>query len=286
MESHVRVNCRPNTITNFAKALRIYIVPELGHLRLSEVDRSHVSSLHHRMRDKPWQANYVVDLLSGMLRLAEAWGMTQPGRNPCRSVRRYRLQARERFLSPEEYRALGRVLNEAEDNGTVILSAIHAIRLLMLTGCRKNEIVTLQWDDVDRSTGELRLRDGKTGLRHVLITPPVEAVLSSIPRIENNPWVITGKKPGDRLRGMDQIWARIRKRAGLDDVRIHDLRHSYASRGLALGEGLPMIGKLLGHRQVATTARYAHLMRDAERASTAKVGHNIGSLLTSEADAA
>ena len=128
MESHVRVNCRPNTITNFAKALRICIVPELGHLRLSEVDRAHVSSLHHRMRDKPWQANYVVDLLSGMLRLAEAWGMTQPGRNPCRSVRRYRLQARERFLSPEEYRALGRVLNEAEDNGTVILSAFSCSR--------------------------------------------------------------------------------------------------------------------------------------------------------------
>ncbi|MDE0279721.1 MAG: site-specific integrase [Gammaproteobacteria bacterium] len=146
--------------------------------------------------------------------------------------------------------------------------------------------MTLQWDDVDRSTGELRLRDGKTGLRHVPITPPVEAVLASIPRIENNPWVITGKKPGDRLRGMDPIWARIRKRAGLEDVRIHDLRHSYASRGLALGEGLPMIGKLLGHRQVATTARYAHLMRNAERASTTKVGHNIGSLLTSEADAA
>ncbi|MXY66066.1 MAG: DUF4102 domain-containing protein [Gammaproteobacteria bacterium] len=128
MESHVRVNCRPNTITNLAKALRIYIVPELGHLRLSEVDRTHVSSLHHKLRDKPWQANYVVDLLSGMLRLAEAWGMTQPGRNPCRSVRRYRLQARERFLSPEEYRALGRVLNEAEDNGTVIPSAFSCSR--------------------------------------------------------------------------------------------------------------------------------------------------------------
>ena len=213
MESHVRVNCRPNTITNFAKALRIYIVPELGHLRLSEVDRAHVSSLHHRMRDKPWQANYVVDLLSGMLRLAEAWGMTQPGRNPCRSVRRYRLQARERFLSPEEYRALGRVLNEAEDNGTVILSAIHAIRLLMLTGCRKNEILTLKWDEVDLEAGELKLPDFKTGARTIPISLEAARVLEKIPRVEGNPHVIPGKAQGKPLSSLHQHWQVIRKRA-------------------------------------------------------------------------
>ena len=101
-------------------------------------------------------------------------------------------------------------------------------------------------------------------------------MLAGIPRIEGNPWVITGQKPGDHLKNLDQIWLRLRPQAGLDDVRIHDCRHSYASRALAVGEGLPMIGKLLGHRKVTTTARYAHLARDTEKASAVKVGRSIG----------
>ena len=150
------------------------------------------------------------------------------------------------------------------------------MRLLLLTGCRKNEILTLRWDDVDRTVGELRLRESKTGVRQVPLTPAVQAVLDGIVRIEGNPWVITGKKTGTHLSNVDEAWRRVRIRAGLEGVRIHDWRHSYASRALALGEGLSMIGKLLGHRKVRTTARYAHLARDTERASAAKVGSSIG----------
>ncbi len=151
-----------------------------------------------------------------------------------------------------------------------------AIRLLLLTGCRKNEIVTLRWDDIDRTAGEIRIRDAKNGARRIPLTPAVEWVLAGIPRIDGNPWVIAGQKPGDHLKNLDQIWLRLRPRAGLKDVRIHDCRHSYASRALAIGEGLPMIGKLLGHRKVTTTARYAHLARDTEKASAVKVGRSIG----------
>ena len=145
----------------------------------------------------------------------------------------------------------------------------------MLTGCRKNEIVTLRWDDVDRTAGELRLRRSKTGARRVPLTPAVEAVLAGIPRIVGNAWVIAGQKSGAHLVGLDSIWTRLRARAGLEDVRIHDIRHSYASRALALGEGLPMIGKLLGHVKVTTTARYAHLVRDTEKASAARIADSI-----------
>ena len=276
MEAHVEVNCRPNTIEVFGRIVRLYIVPELGALRVSEVDRSHVSALHYKMRDKPYQANQTRDVLAKMFRLAEAWGMTPPRRNPCRSVRRYKEHRRERFLTAEEYRRLGAVLEEAEADGSVMPSAVAAIRLLVLTGCRKNEIVTLRWDDIDRTAGELRLRDSKTGARRVPLTPAVEAVLAGIARIEGNPWVITGRKPGGHLSNLDEAWMRLRVRAGLDDVRIHDCRHSFASRALAGGEGLPMIGKLLGHRKVTTTARYAHLARDTEKASAVKVGGSIG----------
>ena len=119
MEAHVRVNCRPATVEAFGRLLRLYVVPELGHLRLSEVDRAQVSELHHKLREKPYQANAAVGVLANMFRLAEAWGMTPPRRNPCRSVRRYREARRERFLTPEEYRELGRVLDEAEADGSV-----------------------------------------------------------------------------------------------------------------------------------------------------------------------
>ena len=136
--------------------------------------------------------------------------------------------------------------------------------------------MTLRWDDIDRTAGELRIPDSKTGARRVPLTPAMEWVLGGIARIEGNPWVITGMKPGAHLSNLDEAWARLRARAGLKDVRIHDCRHSYASRALAIGEGLPMIGKLLGHRKVTTTARYAHLERNTEKASAVKVGGSIG----------
>ena len=276
MKAHVEVNCRPGTVGVFRRVVDLYILPELGALPISAVERSHVSDLHFKMRDKPYQANQTVSVLAKMFKLAEAWGMTPPRRNPCRSVRRYKEHRRERFLTGEEYRRLGRVLDEAETSGRFLPSGIAAIRLLVLTGCRKNEIVTLRWDDIDRTAGEIRLRDSKTGARRIPLTPAVEWVLAGIPRIEGNPWVIPGKNPGDHLKNLDQIWLRLRPRAGLDDVRIHDARHSYASRALALGESLPMIGRLLGHRKVTTTARYAHLARDTEKASAVKVGASIG----------
>ena len=276
IESHVEVNCRPNTVEVFRRVVKLYIAPELGELALSAVGRSHVSALHYKLRDKPYQANQTVSVLAKMFKLAEAWGMTPPGLNPCRRLRRYRERRRERFLTPGEYRRLGEVLEEAERDGSVLASGVAALRLLLLTGCRKNEIVTLRWDDVDRTAGELRLADAKAGARRVPLTPAVEAVFAGIPRLDDNPWVIAGRNPGAHLKNLDGIWLKLRARAGLGDVRIHDYRHSYASQALALGEGLPMIGKLLGHHKVTTTARYAHLARDTEKASAVKVGGSIG----------
>ena len=127
----------------------------------------------------------------------------------------------------------------------------------MLTGGRLSEIQKLPWEYVDLETGELRLPDSKTGGRAVSLAPSAVRLLAALPRDPDNPWVIAGRKPGAHLTDLQHPWRRIRARAGLDDVRIHDLRHSFASRALALGEGLPMIGKLLGHTQVQTTARYA-----------------------------
>lgn len=192
-------------------------------------------------------------------------------------VRRYKVEKHhERFLTPEELHRLGQALEVAPGERLASTHAAAAIRLLVLTGCRRNEVLGLRWKDLDFEAGEMRLADSKTGARVVPLPPAAAKVLEGLSRIPDNPWVFPGKKKGSRQRNIQDSWGRVRERAGLAGVRLHDLRHSYASRALALGESLSMIGELLGHRKVQTTARYAHLARDSVRTSTARVAESIG----------
>ena len=146
---------------------------------------------------------------------------------------------------------------------------------MLLTGCRKSEILGLRWEDVALEEAELRLADSKTGARVVSLSGPAVKLLAGLPHTPGNPWVIPGRKPGTHLRKLDDAWQAVRSRAGLDGVRLHDLRHSFASRALALGEGLPVIGRLLGHARIETTSRYAHLARDSVRESAERVAASI-----------
>ncbi|MDE0715164.1 MAG: site-specific integrase, partial [Gammaproteobacteria bacterium] len=180
----------------------------------------------------------------------------------------------KRFLSEEEFHRLGKALAETENRG-ISIHAIAAIRLLLLTGCRKNEILTLKWNEVDLEAGTLKLSDSKTGSRTVPLSPEAVEVLSGIPRMDGNPWVIPGKAEGKPMQNLRTSWRSLCKRAGIEDMRIHDCRHSFASRALALGESLPAIGKLLGHSQVETTARYAHLAQDSVREATQRISDSI-----------
>ena len=251
------MRCKPTTAAQYRAAIDNYILPALGSLPVSSVGRTHVAELQHGCCDRPAMANLVVATLSRMIDQAMAWGLIPDGSNPCRFTRKYRERRRERFLTDAEFRRLGRALDALEAEGRVSVHAGAALRLLILTGCRRNEILTLRWEDVHLAANELRLRDSKTGPRAVSLSPAAVAVLAALPRVAGNPHVIPGARPGARLSGIFEPWRRVRTRAGLDDVRIHDLRHSYASRALALGESLPVIAKLLGHSRIQTTARYA-----------------------------
>ena len=275
MEAHVTVNCNAHTQGIYRGSLDNHILPALGAREIASVGRSEAAALHYRLRDTPRAANRALMVLSKMFSLAEAWGLAPSGGNPCRFVLRYKEGKRERFLTAEEYRRIGRELSVLEGEGPMPARAAAALRLLMLTGSRLGEILTLRWDDVDRNAAELRLRDAKTGARMVPLSPTAAAVLVEIVPVPGSPWVFAGREPDRHLSQLSTYWQRVRARAGLEDVRIHDLRHSFASRALALGENLTMIGRLLGHADVGSTARYVHLARDAEKTAVARVGDSI-----------
>jgi len=279
MRVHVSAHCKPATAASYGSTLEKHVVPSLGGKGIGEVTGGDVMAVHHRMRETPMAADIAVDVLSRMYVLAEAWGLATPGNNPCRAVRRYRRRPRERFLTPDEFRRLGRAMREVEAEGSARPETLLALRLLMLTGCRKSEILELRWDDVDLTAGELRLQDAKSGPRMVHLTAPALLVLGQVPRTPGEARVFPGREGRSHKPYFDLLWRRVRARAGLEDVRVHDLRHSYASRALALGEGLPTIAKLLGHAGISTTSRYAHLMREAEKTAAARVGESIGAHL-------
>ena len=232
MRAYVNVHCKPKTVKLYRTTIDRHIVPALGTVAAKDIRSKDVIALHQSLCNTPLMANHVVSMLSKMFSLAETWDLVPQGRNPCKAVRHYREQPRERFLAPEEVRSVGAALREAEVDGSMWPPAIAALRLLMLTGCRKSEILTLRWDDVDRTAGELRLRDGKRGPRMVTLTTPVLKVLDGIERIEGNTWVIPGRNPGACLSDLTHYWNRIQARAGLEGVRIHDLRHTCALKSI------------------------------------------------------
>jgi len=279
-KEHISVRLKASTAKEYRRNLRRFILPALGRLSVTEINRADVAKFHHDLRHIPYQANRCLEAVSKMFNLAEMWGLRPDGSNPRKHIRKYPEEKRERFLSAAELRRIGEVLREMECEGIELASAILAVRMLILTGCRLNEIMTLKWEHVDLTETVLRLPDSKTGAKLVHLGQPAADLLEATARISGNPWVITGTLEGKRLNDLQPFWQRVRARAGLKDVRIHDLRHTFASTAVASGQGLPMIGKLLGHSQVQTTARYAHLaadpIRNAANSVSSTLQHALG----------
>ncbi len=279
MAEHVRPKLKANTAREYERTVGLYIVPRLGRRPIGDIKRQEIAKLHYELVSTPYQANRTLALLSKFFGWAEKHGLRPDGSNPCRHVEKYREGRRERFLSQNELAKLGDALREAEEGKTCSPWAIAAIRLLTLTGARRNEILTLQWGHVSEEHGCLMLPDSKTGRKAVRLSPPALALLQAIPRLEGNPYVICGERPGQHLVNIEKPWRRIRKAARLDDVRLHDLRHSFASVAASGGQSLIVIGKMLGHSQPGTTARYAHLAEDPVKAANDEVGARIAAAM-------
>jgi integrase len=283
MNEEIRPTRKPGTAALYDMYFRVHVRPALGNKRAREVTSTDIGKLHRKIGTKtPVTANRVVALLSSLFSWAAGRSKVPKDLNPARGITRYREQGREQFLSSEELARLGDALREAEtvgvpwvidesspkakhvpkDNRRTKVSpyATAALRLLLLTGRRLREILNLRWEEFDRERGMLLLPDSKTGRKPVILSSAAIAVLEGIPRAGD--YVISGLRPEKARRDLKRPWEAIRQRAALGPIRLHDLRHTFAATGAGSNLGLPVIGKLLGHRRAETTSRYAHIAAD------------------------
>ena len=264
-------NWKPGTLKVNRNYLRRTILPWFGGKNITDITRQDVQRWFASLRATPVAADRSVPILSVIMRQAELYGYRPDGSNPCAGIRRYRRKGRERFLSEVELRRLARVLDSHEHRYP---REAAFIRLLLLTGCRKNEILTLQWSDYRE--GRLFLRDSKTGPRTVWLSAPAREVLEGLPR--QGRWVF----PSPRRQGpvsvavFETFWRRVREEAGVADVRLHDCRHTYASIAIMRGESVTTTARLLGHNDTQTTLKYAHLSDRSVREATDALAAILG----------
>ena len=244
-------------------------------LPIKDVTRQDVARLHHSLREIPTSANKVLAMLSKFFNWSEKFGYRVDHSNPCRHVEKYKEKPRQRFLSPEEQKRLWHALDDAEKHTTATIYSIAALRVISLTGARLREILNLKWDYVDLNRKVLNLPESKTGAKTIYLNDAASEIIQNIPQQLDNEFVFCGIRAGQPIKELQKAWQRIRSSANLDDVRIHDLRHTFASVAVMNGMSLPLIGALLGHSQPRTTARYAHLAADPLRKAAEQVGQQL-----------
>jgi integrase len=273
---------KPGTVRMYEGAIRKCIIPTLGAIPIAELGTDDAMRLHHRLRKTPYAANRALACLSKLLAWSMRAKLRPAGPNPCLGIEKYREEKRRRYLAPAELARVGAALRVAERREAISPSSLAILRLLMLTGARVSEITTLQWPHVDLTRGVLNLPESKTGQKVILLPAAAVDLLREWPRFAGTDYLFPGE--GRKAKGAHRdtpkdAWAWVRTRAKIPDVRLHDLRHSYASVAVSAGHSLPMIGALLGHSQPATTARYSHLHADPLRAASEQTGGAIAAAL-------
>jgi integrase len=296
---------KPRTVVNYRIYLRKHAVPVIGGIKLDMIMPPDITKLQHRIGlKKPMTANRVIECVGSVYRYAATCGLVKREHNPAAKIAAFREQRRERFLTSEELARLGDAIREAETAGIpwqidhkkpnakhvpkknpitkIGPHAAAALRLLIFTGARLREILGLKWSYVDFERSLLLLPDSKTGRKTIVLNAPALTILSELPR--HGDYVIAGDDPDCPRHDLNRPWKMISKRASLDGVRLHDLRHTHASVGAGAGLGLPIIGKLLGHNQASTTQRYAHLDTDPLRRASEQIAGQIAAAMGEAVD--
>ena len=261
--NHRLIHHKEATIKGGEYMVKLYILPFFGQKKLQEINTADIVEFKEFLRKVPGSYNKSFVLLHKAFELAELWGLRPKNSNPCRGIQKYPEKKKERFLTKEELQKLEEILEEESVLGLKSPYVLGAIKLIMYTGCRMNEVLTLQWKDVNLRERYIHLMDSKTGERFIPVNLSAQRILENLEKLENNPYVFCGGKNGSKhIVNIEKAWQKIRSRAGLQDVRIHDLRHSFASFALKQGLDLYQIAKLLGHKNIRTTTRYAHLAKE------------------------
>jgi integrase len=295
LDDHVYAKRKPRTAEHARDIIERIVLPDLGTMKAESVTRNDVARLHLKWNRTHVQANRMLGIVSGLYGFAAKRGLVPEGFNPARGIEKYPETRRERFLSVDELVRIGAAIRAAETIGvpwdvdetnptakhvpknnrrTIIGTHVAAaLRLLIFTGARLREILNLRWEHVDFDRGLLLLPDSKTGRKTIILSAPTLGILSELPRV--GALVIAGEDPNKPRADLKRPWEVVARHAGLAGVRLHDLRHTFASVGAGGGLGLPIIGKLLGHAETRTTERYAHLDNDPLR----KAANAIGSTL-------
>ncbi|MGD9542243.1 tyrosine-type recombinase/integrase [Methylocystis sp.] len=277
--SHIEQMKKPATGVEYRRMFSKHIFPAIGSRRLVDVTRADLAALRSAMRETPILANRALAIFASMWSWAARLGHVEAAANPAKGVERFREQSRQRFLTSEEVARLGEALDRIEKNSRIDSYSIAAIKLLLLTGARLREVLHARWEWVDFERRAIFLPDSKTGAKPLHLSAPAMAILADLQRLDGNPFIFPGLKPGAPKSGLFDAWKIVRREAGLEGVRLHDLRHSFASFGAGASLGLPVIGKLLGHAQASTTARYAHLADDPLQRAVDAIGATIAAAM-------
>jgi integrase len=277
LKEHVALHCKPTTHYDYSLLLKNVVNPVLGSIKTSEITFGDIQAFHLKRRETPYQANRGVMMLSKMLNLAEDWGMRPMNTNPTKRIKRYPEVEKKRYLDEDEQERLGTVMTDMLHSGEISRYVFAAFYLLLLTGCRLGEIQKLKWDYVTRT--HLELPDSKTGRRRIPLPREARALIDILYRRDGNPYVILGDHGTGYYNDLQKPWRKIRARADLEDVRVHDLRHTYASVAVMNGIDPFMLKEILGHKNLSTTLRYAHLSDDAVQKAAGQIANRMASTL-------
>lgn len=250
------------TQRNYKAVWEHRLKPAFGNQRVKEISRGAIDAFHKKLASTPYQANRVLALLSKLMSLAEEWDWRE-GTNPCRHISKFREHARQRFLSGKEIAAVRSARAELLADDEITPHAASILELLLLTGARSGELASAKWAWVDWELQIIALPDSKSGAKTIYLSKDAVAVLrEQEKRSKSQAYIYPGRSPGKHIHNLRKPWARICEKAGITGVRVHDLRHTAASLAMSSGTSLAIVGRLLGHTQVQTTLRYAHLETD------------------------